>query len=55
MLFGHGRDSEPRRANYPDTPQGFHRWAQDMRSWNDDQGITSDDLVKKWNEQRKNS
>lgn len=54
-MFGFGKDEAPRREDYPDTPTGFHRWAQDTRSWNDSQGITSGDLVKQWNEQRKNS
>lgn len=55
MIFGYGSAREPKRDEYPDTPEGFHRWARDTRAWNDDQGITSDGLVKKWNEQRKNS
>lgn len=48
-------DQRPSSWSYPPTPEGFHQWAQDMRSWNDRNNITSGDLVRQWNEERKNA
>lgn len=48
-------DPKPDLFEYADTPYGFHRWAQDMAAWNSRHNIRSEDLVKQWNEQRKNA
>lgn len=46
-------ESRPEVGAYPDTPEGRHAWAQAMQWWNDLMGVTSDDLISKWNEERK--
>lgn len=48
-------DPAPRVEDYPDTLEGRHLWAQHMRRWNDLHGIRSDDLIKQWNDSRRNA
>jgi hypothetical protein len=48
-------DDRPRIEDYPDTPSGRHMWAQAMQRWNGLVGIKSDDLIKQWNEGRRNT
>lgn len=48
-----GKRPEPHE--FPDTPQGMHDWAQAVQNWNTYAGVTSRDLVKQWNEERKNA
>lgn len=48
-------EPKPRIEDYPDTPHGLHNWAQEMSWWNLRHGIKSKDLVKQWNEERKNA
>jgi hypothetical protein len=48
-------DARPKIEDYPDTPEGRHIWAQSMLRWNDLNGIRSDDLIKQWNEERRNA
>ena len=44
-------DDRPKREDYPN----LHSWAQAVRAYNDLMGIRSEDLVKQWNEGRKNA
>lgn len=46
-------DDKPQRGDYPDTAEGLHMWAQAVQRWNYLTGVKSDDLVKQWNEERK--
>lgn len=39
----------------PDTSEDLHIWAQAMKDRNDRLGIRSEDLVKQWNDERKNA
>jgi hypothetical protein len=48
-------DDGPKREDYPDTPEGLHMWAQARERWNSLAGIKSADLIKQWNEGRKQS
>lgn len=46
-------DDRPIIADYPNTPEGRHIWAQAMLRWNDLHGVRSEDLVAQWNAARK--
>jgi hypothetical protein len=48
-------DERPDLRKYPNTPQGFHQWAQDVKAWNGRHGISSEDLIREWNKERKNA
>lgn len=41
----------PKQEDYVD----LHEWAQAMKVWNERNNVTSDDLVRQWNEGRKRS
>jgi hypothetical protein len=41
----------PKPEDYVD----MHEWAQAVKAWNDRNNVRSLDIVKQWNEQRKNS
>lgn len=41
--------------DFPNTPEGRHLWGKAMHAWNYAHGIQSKDLIKQWNEQRKNA
>lgn len=41
----------PRPEDFVD----FHEWAQAVKAWNQRNNVTSEDIVKQWNEQRKNA
>lgn len=49
------QDTSPKMADYANTHGGMHAWAQAMARWNSEHGILSEDLIKQWNEQRKNT
>lgn len=42
---------QPKPEDYVD----LHEFAQAARSWNGRNNVTSEDIVKQWNEQRKNA
>ncbi len=44
-------DPRPRREDYVD----IHEWAQAMKVWNQNNNVASGDLVRQWNEGRKNA
>lgn len=46
-------DDRPKRDDFPATPEGLHLWGKAVRAWNELTGVTSDDLVNQWNEERK--
>lgn len=48
-------EAKPRREDYADTPQGLHQWALALRRYNDMVGIKSDDLLKQWDDSRRNA
>lgn len=53
MANGKRVGKRPEPKEFPNTAQGLHDWAQAVRNWNEHAGITSGDLVKQWNEERK--
>lgn len=46
-------DDRPHPLDYPDTPEGRHMWAQAVPRWNHLVGVTHEQLIKQWNEERK--
>lgn len=48
-------DDKPRREDYADGPEGLHAWAQAVQRWNHLTGVKPEDLIKQWNDSRRNA
>ena len=42
---------QPKPEDYED----IHEWAQAVKAWNERNNVRSQDIVKQWNDRRKNS